>query len=32
MTDDLIGTSDIPPLTDEFFATAKWRPNTTEIQ
>ena len=25
MTDDMIDTSDIPPLTDEFFATAKWR-------
>ena len=25
MTGDMIDTSDIPPLTDEFFATAKWR-------
>ena len=25
MTDDMIDTSDIPPLTEEFFATAKWR-------
>jgi uncharacterized protein (DUF4415 family) len=25
MTDDMIDTSDVPPLTDEFFATAKWR-------
>ena len=25
MTDDMIDTSDIPPLTDKFFATAKWR-------
>ena len=25
MTDDIIDTSDIPPLTEEFFATAKWR-------
>ena len=25
MTDDMIDTSDIPPLTDDFFATAKWR-------
>ena len=25
MTDEMIDTSDIPPLTDEFFATAKWR-------
>jgi uncharacterized protein (DUF4415 family) len=25
MTDDMIDTSEIPPLQDEFFATAKWR-------
>jgi len=25
MTDDMIDTSEIPPLTKEFFATAKWR-------
>jgi uncharacterized protein (DUF4415 family) len=25
MTDEMIDTSDIPPLTDEFFAKAKWR-------
>jgi uncharacterized protein (DUF4415 family) len=25
MTDDMIDTSEIPPLTEEFFATAKWR-------
>jgi len=25
MTDDMIDTSDIPPLTEEFFATARWR-------
>jgi len=25
MTDDMIDTSDIPPLKDNFFATAKWR-------
>ena len=25
MPDDMIDTSDIPPLTDNFFATAKWR-------
>ena len=25
MTDEMIDTSDIPPLSDEFFATAKWR-------
>ncbi len=25
LTDDMIDTSDIPPLTEEFFASAKWR-------
>lgn len=25
MTDEMIDTSDIPPLTEEFFDTAKWR-------
>jgi len=25
LTDDMIDTSDIPPLTDDFFASAKWR-------
>lgn len=25
MTDDMIDTSDSPPLTKEFFATATWR-------
>lgn len=25
ITDDMIDTSEIPPLKDEFFATAKWR-------
>lgn len=25
LTDDRIDTSDIPPLTDDFFASAKWR-------
>jgi len=25
MSDDMIDISDIPPLTEEFFATAKWR-------
>ncbi len=24
-TDDVIDTSDIPPLTEKFFTTAKWR-------
>ena len=31
MTDDMIDTSDIPPLTDEFFATAKWRMPTRAV-
>jgi len=25
MTDDMIDTSEVPPLTEEFFAAAKWR-------
>ena len=25
MIDNMIDTSDIPPLTEDFFATAKWR-------
>ena len=25
MTDEMIDTSDIPPLTEAFFASAKWR-------
>jgi uncharacterized protein (DUF4415 family) len=25
LTDDMIDTSEIPPLTDEFFTTAQWR-------
>lgn len=25
MTDDMIDTSDIPPLTEDFFANATWR-------
>jgi uncharacterized protein (DUF4415 family) len=25
MTDDEIDTSEVPPLTDKFFASAKWR-------
>lgn len=25
MTDEMIDTSDIPPLSEKFFATAKWR-------
>jgi uncharacterized protein (DUF4415 family) len=25
LTDEMIDTSDIPPLTEDFFASAKWR-------
>jgi len=25
MSDDMIDTSEIPPLTEDFFASAKWR-------
>lgn len=25
LTDEMIDTSDIPPLTEEFFANARWR-------
>ncbi len=25
MTDEMIDTTDIPPLTEKFFTTAKWR-------
>ena len=25
LTDDMIDTSEIPPLTEEFFTTAQWR-------
>ena len=32
MTDDMIDTSDIPPLTEEFFATARWRMPQPKIQ
>ncbi len=32
MTDDEIDISDIPPLTDKFFATAKWRMPTSTVQ
>jgi hypothetical protein len=32
MTDDEIDTSDIPPLTDEFFAKAKLRIPASKIQ
>lgn len=32
MTDDMIDTSDIPPLTEEFFATAQWRMPKPKVQ
>ena len=32
MTDDMINTSYIPPLTDKFFATAKWRKPKQKVQ
>jgi uncharacterized protein (DUF4415 family) len=32
MTDDMIDTSDIPPLTEEFFATAQWRMPQPKVQ
>ncbi|RLC07937.1 MAG: hypothetical protein DRI57_24980 [Deltaproteobacteria bacterium] len=32
MTDDMIDTSDIPPLTENFFATAKWRMPKTKVK
>lgn len=32
MTDDMIDTSDIPPLTNKFFATAKWRMPVPKVQ
>ncbi len=32
MTDDMIDTSDVPPLTENFFATAKWRMPKTKVK
>lgn len=32
LTDDQIDTSDIPPLTDKFFATAKWRMPKSKVK
>jgi uncharacterized protein (DUF4415 family) len=32
LTDDMIDTSDIPPLTDDFFATARWRMPKPKVQ
>ncbi len=31
LTDDMIDTSDIPPLTDDFFASAKWRMSKDKV-
>jgi hypothetical protein len=31
MTDKMIDVSDIPPLTNEFFAKAKWRMPVTSV-
>jgi uncharacterized protein (DUF4415 family) len=32
LTDDMIDTSDIPPLTEAFFATAQWRKPQSKVQ
>jgi hypothetical protein len=32
LTDDMIDTSDIPPLTEDFFASAKWRMPTGKVR
>ena len=32
MTDEMIDTSDIPPLTDKFFALAKWRMPSSKVK
>jgi hypothetical protein len=32
MTDEEIDTSDIPPLDDTFFATARWRMPENELE
>ncbi len=32
MTDDMIDTSDVPPLTENFFSTAKWRMPKAKIK
>jgi uncharacterized protein (DUF4415 family) len=32
LTDDMIDTSEIPPLTDEFFTTAQWRLPKSKIK
>ena len=32
MTDEMIDTSDIPPLTEGFFAAAQWRMPTPKVK
>ncbi|OQY28735.1 MAG: hypothetical protein B6244_06130 [Candidatus Cloacimonetes bacterium 4572_55] len=32
MTDEMIDTSDIPPLTEDFFSTAKWRMPKSKVK
>jgi uncharacterized protein (DUF4415 family) len=32
LTDEMIDTSDIPPLTEEFFAKAEWRMPQPKVQ
>lgn len=32
LTDEMIDTSDIPPLTEEFFAKAQWRRPQPKVQ
>jgi uncharacterized protein (DUF4415 family) len=32
MTDDMIDTSEIPPLTEEFFTSAKWRMSKPKVK
>ena len=32
MTDDMIDTSDIPPLTADFFETAQWRMPRSKVK
>lgn len=32
LTDEMIDTSDVPPLTEAFFATAQWRMPQPKVQ
>jgi len=32
LTDEMIDTSDIPPLTDKFFVSAKWRMPNSKVK